>query len=61
MANFTQAVIRKLENGYVASITKLDVGERGLQPVESHHIANNEAEVLKLLELGHETSSVIAS
>ena len=60
MANFTQAVVRKLENGYVVSITKLDVGERGLQPVETHNIANNDAEVLTLLELGEKTASAIA-
>lgn len=61
MANFTQAVVRKLENGYVVSVTKMDVTDQGYRPVEVHHIASDDATVIKFLGLGEETTSVIAS
>ena len=38
---FSQAVIRKLDNGFVVSITELELTDRGYQPVETHKIATN--------------------
>ena len=37
---FSQAVIRKVDNGYVVSVTELELGERGYVPVETHKIAS---------------------
>lgn len=59
MASFSQAVIRKLENGYVVSVTKLELSERGYQPVETHFIATTDEEVLEKLEIGSKTASVV--
>lgn len=60
MANFSQAVIRKVENGYVVSVTTLDIGERGLQPVETHHIASDDETVIKFLGFAQPAASTIA-
>lgn len=61
MAKFSQAVVRKLENGYVVSVTTLELTERGYSPVEVHHIASDDATVIKFLGLSDETPSVIAA
>ena len=60
MANFTQAVVRKVENGYVVSVTTLELGERGLQPVETHRIASDDGSVIKFLGLKDESTPTIA-
>ena len=59
MANFSQAVIRKLENGYVVSVTNLELSERGYQPVEVHHIASDDETVIKFLGLSDKTPSKV--
>ena len=59
MAKFAQALVRKLENGYVVSITTLELTERGYQPTENHFIAAGDAEVLKLLELDGKATSTV--
>lgn len=42
---FQQVIIRSVENGYMVSITKLEMGERGWQPVDAHYIAKDLQEV----------------
>ena len=59
MAKFSQAVVRKLENGYVVSVTTLELTERGYSPVEVHHIASDVATVIKFLGLDSESSNVV--
>lgn len=37
---FSQAIIRKVDNGFVVSITELELTERGYVPSETHKIAS---------------------
>ena len=46
---FSQAVIRKVDNGYVVSVTELELGERGYVPVETHKIATTLDEAVEIL------------
>jgi uncharacterized linocin/CFP29 family protein len=46
---FSQAVVRKLENGFVVSITELELTERGYQPVETHNIATTIEDALDFI------------
>lgn len=59
MAVFQQVVIRAVENGYMVSITKAELTERGYQPSDTHFIASNLEEALDLTKSGGKTPSVV--
>jgi hypothetical protein len=46
---FSQAVVRKVDNGYVVSVTELELTDRGYVPNETHKIATTLDEAVEIL------------
>lgn len=46
---FKQVIVRTVENGFMVSVTKDELSERGYIPIETHFIAPDLDAVLKIV------------
>ena len=47
---FQKALIVAVENGYMVSLTKLDLTERGYVPTDTHYIASNLSDAIDIVQ-----------